>query len=264
MKNIHILPTTQKSRLATKDSNGKLEISDKNTFFVNGWGFTPQNIYITSAQEIKVGDWYYLPRTNSVHKCIEDPTELNLEIRLGVAKIIITTDQSLIVDGIQVIDDTFLEWFVQNPSCEEVEVLRCPIEGLCTIIPKEELHSMDDEVECNNCGYLMSLTEDESVYACYNSECTSCYEEYEEEPKQETLEEAAERHVNINVAKYASKLMYKEHFIAGAKWQIDKQERSYSEEEVFNLLMEFSSRDINSSSRTPHSVANWFEQFKKK
>jgi hypothetical protein len=58
--------------------------------------------------------------------------------------------------------------------------------------------------------------------------------------------------------------MYKEHFIAGAKWQIDKQERSYSEEEVFNLLMEFSSRDINSSSRTPHSVANWFEQFKKK
>ena len=79
--------------------------------------------------------------------------------------------------------------------------------------------------------------------------------------KSETLEEAAERHVNINVAKYAPKLMYKEHFTAGAKWQ---QERSYSEEEVFNLLMEFSSRDINSSSRTPHSVANWFEQFKKK
>jgi hypothetical protein len=43
-----------------------------------------------------------------------------------------------------------------------------------------------------------------------------------------------------------------------------QQERSYSEEEVFNLLMEFSSRDINSSSRTPHSVDNWFEQFKKK
>jgi len=38
----------------------------------------------------------------------------------------------------------------------------------------------------------------------------------------ETLEEAAERHVNINVAKYAPKLMYKEHFIAGAKWQQEK------------------------------------------
>lgn len=42
-----------------------------------------------------------------------------------------------------------------------------------------------EEVECNNCGYLMSLTEDESVYVCYNSECTSCYEKYEEKPKQE-------------------------------------------------------------------------------
>jgi hypothetical protein len=54
-----------------------------------------------------------------------------------------------------------------------------------------------------------------------------------------------------------------------ANYEIQKlfdkqQKRSYSEEEVFNLLMEFSSRDINSSSRTPHSVANWFEQFKKK
>ena len=116
MKNIHILPTTQKSRLATKDSNGKLVLDEEpNTLH-------SQNIYITSAEEIKVGDWYYLPRTNSVNKCIEDPTELNLEIRLGVAKIIITTDQSLIVDGIQVIDDTFLEWFIKNPSCEEVEV----------------------------------------------------------------------------------------------------------------------------------------------
>jgi hypothetical protein len=37
--------------------------------------------------------------------------------------------------------------------------------------------------------------------------------------KQETLEDAAEKHVEINVAKNAAKLMYKEHFIAGAKWQ---------------------------------------------
>jgi len=33
----------------------------------------------------------------------------------------------------------------------------------------------------------------------------------------ETLEEAAEKYVEINVAKNAAKLMYKEHFIAGAK-----------------------------------------------
>ena len=37
--------------------------------------------------------------------------------------------------------------------------------------------------------------------------------------KQETLEEAAEKYVEINVAKNVAKLMYKEHFIEGAKWQ---------------------------------------------
>ena len=37
-------------------------------------------------------------------------------------KIILTTDQSL--NGVQAIDDEFLEWFVQNPSCESVEVDR--------------------------------------------------------------------------------------------------------------------------------------------
>ncbi len=43
--------------------------------------------------------------------------------------------------------------------------------------PKQELHSMDDEVECNSCGNIMSLIEDESIYACSNSECTRYYEE---------------------------------------------------------------------------------------
>lgn len=79
-----------------------------------------QILYITSDEEIKVGDWYYLPRTNSVHKCIEDSTELNLERSYGVAKIILTTDQDLIEDGVQPIDDEFLEWFVKNPSREYV------------------------------------------------------------------------------------------------------------------------------------------------
>jgi hypothetical protein len=85
--------------------------------------------------------------------------------------------------------------------------------------------------------------------------------------KQETLKEAAEWLYPIfDRFKYDEDWVEdvtkrRDDFIKGAKWQ---QENSYSEEEVFNLLMEFSSRDINSSSRTPHSVANWFEQFKKK
>jgi len=238
MKNIHILPTTQKSRLATKDSNGKLEISDKNTFFVNGWGFTPQNIYITSAQEIKVGDWYYLPRTNSVHKCIEDPTELNLEIRLGVAKIIITTDQSLIVDGIQVIDDTFLEWFVNNPTYELVMVrakppVRAIVKGIGIkrfdngykiIIPKEEpstkLHKGEVVDESYPKEFKQEILEENEFCHYSGLPSPTAYEDTEE-----TLEEAAERlaiHFNID-------------FINGAEWQ---QERSYSEEEVKDIMAE--------------------------
>ena len=97
-----------------------------------------------------------------------------------------------------------------------------------------------EEVECNNCGYLMSLTEDESVYACYNSECTSCYEEYEEESKQETVEEKAEKYAESNqydlayydeggyqgieVKSFAEKLVD-----FTTKWQ---QEKMYSEEEL--------------------------------
>jgi hypothetical protein len=34
--------------------------------------------------------------------------------------------------------------------------------------------------------------------------------------------------------------------------------------ELFNLLMEFSSRNKNSSSSDPEAIAMWFEQFKKK
>jgi hypothetical protein len=37
-------------------------------------------------------------------------------------KVILTTNDLLIKDGVQSIDDEFLKWFVKNPSCEEVEI----------------------------------------------------------------------------------------------------------------------------------------------
>ena len=117
MKNIHVLPTDKPSRLHTTKSKKLILYDDFNHKRING-----QYLYITSNEEIKEGDWYYLPRTNSVHKCIEDPTDLNLERRLGVAKIILTTGQDLINDGVQAIDDEFLEWFVKNPTCEWIRV----------------------------------------------------------------------------------------------------------------------------------------------
>jgi hypothetical protein len=49
---------------------------------------TPDYILAVSDEKIKINDLYYLPRTNNVRKCVNDPTELNLERHLGLLKII--------------------------------------------------------------------------------------------------------------------------------------------------------------------------------
>lgn len=49
---------------------------------------TDNYLLVVDESEIKIGDWYYLPRTNEGYKCQEDPTELELEKRFGVRKII--------------------------------------------------------------------------------------------------------------------------------------------------------------------------------
>jgi len=77
---------------------------------------TNQNIYITSDEEIKVRDWFYLDDAIIIAKYI------SVKPVKEAKKIILTTDPDLIKDGVQVIDDEFLEWFVKNPSCEEIEV----------------------------------------------------------------------------------------------------------------------------------------------
>ena len=50
----------------------------------------------------------------------------------GFKKIILTTDGDLIKDGVQAPDDEFLQWFVENPSCEEAKV---EITEISCIIP---------------------------------------------------------------------------------------------------------------------------------
>ena len=117
MKNIHILPTDKPSRLL--QSLKVMELLDKE--WLSPIGNFNRNIYITNDEEIKEGDWcihselqdLYFKDNNS----IEYP-----EFKKYYKKIILTTDQELIKDGVQAIDDEFLEWFIKNPSCESVEV----------------------------------------------------------------------------------------------------------------------------------------------
>jgi hypothetical protein len=206
MKNIHVIPTDKPSRLFYSKEFEFFKIANKYDVWREG-----RNIYITSDEEIKEGDWFLWQGYGGEwfkEKCEymlyegKKTKHLNCNYKTQF-KVILTTDLDLIADGVQSITDEFLEWFVKNPSCEMVEVKKDEfyskkafIEGKDAItfkykiiIPKEELHSMDDEVECNMCGGYMYLLPDNSMYVCTNSECTRCYEEEDEEPEQETLED---------------------------------------------------------------------------
>ncbi len=134
MKNIHILSTDKPSRIFITKEEGlgfdnqmleNIELDCQN-----------QNIYITSDEEIKEGDYMLLKYEHShgrIRKChyiYEEQLMIDAKEDIGfgfckrneVYKIILTTDQDLIKDGIQAISTEFLEWFVKNPSCEEVDV----------------------------------------------------------------------------------------------------------------------------------------------
>ena len=124
MKNIHILPTDKPSSIGYDGV--------KNLHFVNDFIDDYQNLYITNNEEIKEGDWCiehddidkkWLNPYKPTNKSWDMVSKANYcRLRGTVKKIILTTDQDLIKDGVQSIDDEFLEWFVKNPSCEYIEI----------------------------------------------------------------------------------------------------------------------------------------------
>ena len=118
MKNIHVLPTDKPSRLLKCRFKGHF-ILDPFTHLEGCFeeGFDPQHIYITNDEEISIGNFMLEIDTNFV--LIAQKKYIDID---NYKKIILTTDHALIKDGVQAIDDEFLEWFVMNPSCERVEV----------------------------------------------------------------------------------------------------------------------------------------------
>jgi hypothetical protein len=123
MKNVHLIPTDKPNRLYY-NKNGRITFSLCKTEKENTPLKPCYNIYITSDKEIKEGDWVIALDANIVFKCNKYEAEKPIkQFKSIYKKIILTTDQDLIKDGVQAIDDEFLEWFVNNPSCEEVEVV---------------------------------------------------------------------------------------------------------------------------------------------
>jgi hypothetical protein len=222
MKNIHLLPTEKPSRLTKPGGSSSIKL------YTNGLTNTPKghcknyHLYITSNENLKEGDWVLTP-TNDVIQWAK-------VFRPDGEKIILTTDQDLIADGVQAIDDEFLEWFVKNPSCEEVKL-------------KDSKKVKEHIWDGSNNGEI--IWEKEIIIP-------------QEEPKQETLEEAAKRTYQKGLQDDID-LSFYDGVKLGAKWQ---SERMYSEEELKNAIEISVAKALGVMSFTINEES--FEQFKKK
>jgi len=162
-------------------------------------------------------------------KVIKHKDKWYLQSQTGYKEILLSTDDLLIQNGVQPIDDEFLEWFVKNPSCEKVKV---------NLIPINEFGS-----EITVSGYGFS----KFIYKIIIPK---------EEPKQKSLEEVAESYV-----KNSSHELYdlrKQSFIEGAKWQV---ERMYSREELESYLFQLAEHYAMTSTKSDiEDFNNWIEQ----
>jgi hypothetical protein len=210
MKNIHLIPTDKPSRLSILNS-GKLNFGAE---IMSSSNSKSQHIYITSDEEIKEGDWCLDEENNRIFQfkyfnsgVLHSDNHSQFESKCK--KIILTTDQDLIKDGVQSIDDEFLEWFVKNPSCEEVEIKK----------GKMRLNCDGEEIGFPNMSLYKIIIP-------------------KEEPKQETLEEITKIicHTHKTPIEQANEIIEL------------LQQQMYSEEEVDKMISDFKHDLIESTS----------------
>jgi hypothetical protein len=214
MKNIHLLPILQPSRLIKSKINDTIVLEPINvTNDTRFWEYL--NISITNDEEIKEenltksiyvidvqnGNIGKLTCKNSFFKGSSKLIEIKWKNKQNIwnynhiREIILTTDQDLIKDGVQAIDDDFLEWFVKNPSCEYIRVkdiktipslqLGRPNGHLMyeIIIPKEEpkrkidsCYNFDMEIGCVQDICRCEQEEPKQDFILVKEEC-SCIDE---------------------------------------------------------------------------------------
>ena len=169
MKNIHILPTDKPTGIFQSNSGLQFSIRDK----VRVEPLKGFHIYITSDEEIKDGDWFV--KTHNIRSGVFDEVFKSLSSSSFIGKkIILTTNQDLIKDGVQAIDDEFLEWFVNNPSCESVETYSLGIEN-------------SDTGESGHYKYEIIIQQEEQT-KCYCGHTSYCDCGPQEETKQDQVE----------------------------------------------------------------------------
>ena len=259
MKNLHLLPTDKPSRLYKSKITQDVFISDNRS--QHGDATYNVNVYITSDEEIKEGDYFLYDeteiryKTNGTEYHGRDLCHISGNRRYPVnksKKIILTTDQSL--DGVQPIDDEFLQWFVKNPSCEEVDLDTFSLGNKIlfnVVFPKEEPKQTDEK------GGPITFREglEESKYVMG----------IDPYGKQKTLEKLAKEYYPDE-----SKLMEMMERIAFKRGYTECKERMYSEAIEFAEWIRI--KDFQTTSKDNwiglnmeyYTTQELFEQFKKK
>jgi hypothetical protein len=255
MKNIHVLPTDKPSEFYSIDGKHKLA---NNTmamdWYISSIGYKPHNIYITSNSKF-VRDEYITDGIEVIKATPKLVDAQDLVDRRDWNKIIITTDQELIKDGVHSIGEEFLKWFVENPTCIKVEV----VYGL--------FNPMGRQVDPNDLGqnhskcvwkYKIITTKEELKLQCKDcndtlTDCT-CIEDTVD-MKQEILEEAAQRVFDgfADITKPSAV----RRALELVKWQQEQDKNKYSE--VFEWL---ANKDYLSDK--VEIIQKEFEQLKKK
>lgn len=115
MGNLFMLPTENLTQIGISKITNRVTYN-KNKHDTLAW-FNNQNLYITSDEEPQNNEW-----------CLVDDKEVEKYCvplsKHRYRKIVLTTDEKLIKEGIQSIETSFLVWFTNNSDCKFVEVKR--------------------------------------------------------------------------------------------------------------------------------------------
>ena len=182
-KNIFLIETDKPTGIFETNSGLRFSIMNK----VRYGEFKGFHLYITSDEEIKEGEEFWYNNGGEWYKAIYRDYYKSL-FPYG-KKIILTTDQLL--KGVQCIDIEFLEWFVKNPSCEEVET---------KLVEFEVDMGLGDSCVERGSYYEIIIPQEEPKQECCQSvrgqylgtTCPKCNKPFRsviDKSKQETLEE---------------------------------------------------------------------------
>lgn len=137
MKNVFLIPTNKKSRLhvaynapSDYDPHNKSLNVDRPKLVLydtpkgSGKNIFAKNIYITNDEYLKIGredlGCYYLNSSGNITQKKNSSWENRFNNEFS-KKIVLTTDQDLISDGVQEVSSSFLDFYVVNPTdCVEV------------------------------------------------------------------------------------------------------------------------------------------------